>query len=260
MKIFGKRNSISTTEHFATLTAIWILASNDERPEISYAGLEHRLHPSKHTDFRQLISDRGELFRLSIPIDRLNKLKSIYRQGGHLPSWLRELPENSRNTAIEQLTADDFFRSQFRAEPNAPRSQIEIVDWGLKHIDRLRLAETEKRETRARRWSTILIPFLSVIITAAALVGTLFVQSETSANQRALKEYEVGFRPKVDGYTRLMLAISTSFEQSFATDSTPSSSEPRRNQLGSDSTRAIPESSHAGQPDNSNSDVRIVLP
>jgi hypothetical protein len=46
------------------------------------------------------------------------------------------LPESQRGASVDEL--EDFFRSQFRAEEDAPRSPIEVLDWGLKHIDRLR--------------------------------------------------------------------------------------------------------------------------
>lgn len=62
-----RRNAGVVAEHLDTLAAIWILASNDERPEISYMGLRHRLRLAGHVDERRLVADRGELFRLSIP-------------------------------------------------------------------------------------------------------------------------------------------------------------------------------------------------
>lgn len=136
-----------------------------------------------------------------------------YRQGSRLPSWLRRLPEAERSAAIDRLTVDDFFRSQFRTQAGAARSPIEIVDWGLKHIDRLRAAELEKREAPLRRWTSVWIPLFSIIVASMAVASTMYVQRQASVDQRALKEYEVGFRPKVDGYTRLMQAVSTSFER-----------------------------------------------
>ena len=197
-----------------TISAIWILASNDENPEISYIGLRHRLHLAEWIDERQLVAQRGELFRLKIPKTRLTEIKTRYRIGSHLPIWLREIPEGQkREETIENLTEDDFFRSQFRAEPNAPRSPIEIMNWGLQHIDRLRKTAIGVRETKMKRWSSIWIPLLSTCITLVAVSGSLYVQRQASADQRALKEYEVSFRPKVDGYTRFLQALSTSFER-----------------------------------------------
>jgi hypothetical protein len=200
-------------EHLDTVTAIWILASNDERPEISYVGLRHRLRIVDGLDERRLVAERGELFRLSIPGSRLEELKSHYREGQRLPSWLRKVPEAERGQTIDRLTVDDFFRSQFRTQAEAPRSPIEIVDWGLKHIDRLRTAAVEERDSPVRWWTSVWIPLLSVLVALMAVGSTMYVQRQGSIDQRALKEYEVGFRPKVDGYTRLMQAVSTSFER-----------------------------------------------
>jgi len=116
------KTSVQTnSEQLDTIAAIWILASNDERPEISYAGLRHRLHLPQGVDERQLVAQRGELFRLSIPSKRLDELKARYREGERVPSWLRELPEAERSHAIDRLTVHDFFRSQFRPFANRNR-------------------------------------------------------------------------------------------------------------------------------------------
>jgi hypothetical protein len=52
-------------EELDTVAAIWILASNDERPEISYRGIRHRLRLADGLDLRRLVASRGELFRLN---------------------------------------------------------------------------------------------------------------------------------------------------------------------------------------------------
>jgi len=195
-----------------TVAAIWILASNDERPEVSYRGLRFRLRLPDEVDERQLVARRGELFRLNIPESRLEELKARYREGSRLPSWLRSLPEADRAAAINELTVNDFFRSQFRADADAPRSAIEVVDWGLKHIDRLRSAIIEKKESRLKEWSLKWIPLASTTLAVIALVASTYLQVHASTDQRALKEYELGFRPKVDGYTRLMQGLQRSFE------------------------------------------------
>lgn len=197
-----------------TLSAIWILASNDDNPEISYKGLRYRLHLEKDVDERQLVAKHGELFRLKVPEARLKKLKTKYLKGEGLPAWLQEKPEGKqRDDAINGLTIDDFFRSQFRAGLGAPRSPITLVEWGLQHIDRIRKAELEAHDAQIRRLSSVWIPLFSALIALIAVGSTMYVQRQVSADQRALKEYEVSFRPKVDGYTRLLQAISTSFER-----------------------------------------------
>ncbi len=199
-------------EQFDTVAAVWILASNDENPEISYRGLRQRLRLSEDVNERQLVARRGELFRLAIPQSRLEELRARYKAGKQLPSWLRELPVVERAAAIDELTVDDFFRSQFRSDAGASRSPIEVVDWGLKHIDRLRSAFVEKEESKVKLWSGKWIPLASTTLAVIALVTSTYMQVHASSDQRALKEYELAFRPKVDAYTRLMQGLSKSFE------------------------------------------------
>jgi hypothetical protein len=121
--------SVESTElqQMDIVAAIWILASNDENPEMTYRGLRHRLRLTKDVDERKLVADRRELFRLSIPQNRLDELKKRYREKAKiLPSWLRELPEQDRTAAIEHLTVQDFFRSLRRRflEPDFWRNLI----------------------------------------------------------------------------------------------------------------------------------------
>lgn len=45
-------------EQLDTVASVWILASNDENPEISYRGLRHRLRLSENVNERQLVARR----------------------------------------------------------------------------------------------------------------------------------------------------------------------------------------------------------
>lgn len=51
----------------------------------------------------------------------------------------------------------------------------------------------------------------STALAVVALVTSTYVQVHASSDQRVLKEYELAFRPKVDGYTRLIQGLSKSF-------------------------------------------------
>ena len=46
----------------------------------------------------------------------------------------------------ESGSVDDVFRSQFRTEKDALPSSLEVLSWGLQHIERLRKANLEARE------------------------------------------------------------------------------------------------------------------
>ncbi len=207
------RSDLDKAEMLDVLSAIWILACNDENPAISYRGIRHRLRLSEAIDERRLVAAHGELFRLTIPTRRLELLKARYRLGTHLPSWLREMPEEERAKAIDELTVDDYFRSQFRAERDASRAPLPVVDWGLQHIDRLRKASHEVRDERLKRWSSFWIPLVSTLVALIAVGSSAYLQVQSGRDQRELKRYEVGFRPKADGYARFMQALTSSFNR-----------------------------------------------
>lgn len=198
------------------LSAIWILACNDENPAMSYNGLMYRLRLPPSFDIRELVAAHGELFRLKVPKSRVEKMKELYRAGGKLPSWLRAVSDDAaRRVAIDALGPDDFFRSQFRASPQAKRSAIEVVDWGLQHIDRLRKRILDRREERSRRWSTIIIPLASTAVALGAITCSAYLQREANREQRELKRFELSFEPKAVGYASLLRAISRSFEHAL---------------------------------------------
>jgi hypothetical protein len=144
---------IKEPDVFGILSATWILACNDETEMITYEGIKHRLNLQDDFDIKGLIQCRGELFRKGLPRYRLKEWKEAMLGGRRRPSWILDIEDPSiQRQRIEALTADDIFRSQFRAEKDAPRSPIEIIDWGLQHIDRLRKASLEAREESIKRW------------------------------------------------------------------------------------------------------------
>lgn len=91
------------------------------------------------------------------------------RQGKSLPQWIRDLPNaEAQRRAIETLSSEDVFRSQFRAHRGSDRSPIEIISWGLQHLDRLRKANLEAREAAAKSWQMWLVfgvGVLNVVVT-----------------------------------------------------------------------------------------------
>jgi len=95
-------------------------------------------------------------------------------EGRRRPSWILDIEDQSlKKQTIQALTADDVFRSQFRAEKDAPRSPIEIVDWGLQHIDRLRKASMEAREESIKRWqlwAVLIISIVNIVVTITVAI------------------------------------------------------------------------------------------
>jgi len=147
-----------------TVSAIWILASNDENPLITYKGLMHRLGLPPTCDAKAIVASRPELFRPGATVTRINAWKANLRAGKNLPGWLKAIEDNSkRNAAIEALAPGDVFRSQFRAHSDAERSPIEIIKWGLEHLDRLRKARAEANDASAKRWQMWLVFWVTLL-------------------------------------------------------------------------------------------------
>ena len=150
----SNRTGIECADELDILSAIWILSANDENPTITYAGIRYRLGLSKDFDVMALVKGRGEMFRSGVPARRLDDWKEAMLAGNHVPSWIRAIGDDSaRNARIKTLTTDDVFRNQFRAGANAPAASVELIEWGLQHISRLRKAAADTREEGVRRWS-----------------------------------------------------------------------------------------------------------
>ena len=143
------------TDEFDLLSAIWIMACNDENELITYEGIRDRLNPN--CDVETLIQRHRELFR-PVGERRLAKWKeSLKKKESPLPGWiLRRGTEEAQIKAIDALSVKDVFRSQFRAVPTSTasttgfepsdRSQIQIIEWGLQHLDRRRKAKLEAED------------------------------------------------------------------------------------------------------------------
>ena len=71
--------------------------------------------------------------------------------------------DSERATAIEALTSGNVFRSQFRAHQGAERPPIEIIKWGLEHLDRLRKVRAEKSDASVKRWQMWLVFWVSIL-------------------------------------------------------------------------------------------------
>ena len=141
------RAIIEEPDVFGILSATWVLACNDESEIMTYEGISQRLNLPKDFDVKVLIQSHGELVRRGLPSYRMEEWKKAMLDKQRRPSWILDIEDlKARRHTIEGLTSDDVFRSQFRAEKDAPRSPIEIIDWGLQHVDRLRKASLESRK------------------------------------------------------------------------------------------------------------------
>ena len=86
------------------------------------------------------------------------------RAGKKIPAWIKAIENDSARLAtIEKLDSNDVFRSQFRAHTNAEKSPIEIIKWGLEHLDRLRKAKVEAKDATAKKWQMWLVFWVSML-------------------------------------------------------------------------------------------------
>jgi hypothetical protein len=164
------RKSADKRDKFDVLSALGVLACNDPISVMTYQGIKYRLNLSDDYDIKSLVEERGELFRPKVPLHRLEEWKGKMRlEVSSRPAWMRDLgSEALQLKAIEELSTDDVFRSQFRAGQNAHTSPLATIDWGLQHIERLRKANLEAREEVIKRWqlwSVILLSIINIIVT-----------------------------------------------------------------------------------------------
>src|SRR5215203_1922782 len=174
--------TLAKADDYDTLAAIWVLACNDDDPIITYRGLIRRLGPDTPydiDDIEVIVASRPELFRRGGVSDNRfdrwkEKMSNKPRQA--LPSWLRDMErESDRKDAIEKLTPEHVFRSQFRVKEDAPPSEIDIIDWGLQHIERIRQARVEASSelaTKQQFYLVLAVSILNIIVTFIATIAT----------------------------------------------------------------------------------------
>jgi len=213
------RSAIHNPDDLDILSAVWILSCNDENPSITYEGVKFRLSLPPGYNIRSLIDSRGELFRKKVPSKRLEEWKTKMLVGKHLPSWIKNVNNDTeREKIIKSLTEYDVFRNQFRTEYNAAKTPVEILDWGLQHIDRLRTAKIENREIRFKVWSTIWIPLFSMFVAFSAVTSSYFLQKESLITQKDIKRYELAIKPTQQHYSIFMQNIMTSYYSAYHGD------------------------------------------
>jgi hypothetical protein len=136
------------------------------------------------------------------------------KKGKQLPSWISEMKSNEeRALAIDALSSDDVFRNQSRTEVSATKCALEVMNWGLQHIERLTQAAADKREEKSRSIGHFITVF-SLFIALATVGTSLFSIRE----QSDLKRYEVTFKPKQTAYSDFMSAFDETSVAAFKHD------------------------------------------
>lgn len=168
-------------EEFDLVCAVWILASNDENHLITFEGIRERLGLEEGFDVKGLVMRRRELFRPNAPPGELEEWQASMRKGSRLPTWIKVISDGpKRLAAIENLRQEDVFRSQFRANSGVPKSQVEIVSWGLEHIDRLRKSKIAARNVNTTSWQMWLVFGVGVANIMAILAVAYMKENEST--------------------------------------------------------------------------------
>jgi hypothetical protein len=208
MSFFNKKELKSIEDNMdvaGILSAIWILASNDENPLMLYDSTRFRLGLPENFDLEGLIKKHGELFRQQCPEFRLEEWKKDMLKGKRIPIWVKEIENNEeREKIITNLSPNDVFRSQFRANVDAEKSDINIIDWGLEHIERIRKATIERNDSKWKWLKEGVLPILSITVALVAVITSSWVQYFNIDRQEQLKKYEISFKSRADNYSSLM--------------------------------------------------------
>jgi hypothetical protein len=169
-------------EELDLVSAVWILASNDENHLITFEGIRERLGLDENFDVKRLVRKRRELFRPGAPPGELEEWQASMRKGSRLPTWIKLISDDSKRlVTIDGLSQKDVFRSQFRANRDSPKSQVEIVSWGLEHIDRIRKSRIAARDASAKSWQMWLV--FGVGVTNIIATGALAFMKGNDSNQ-----------------------------------------------------------------------------
>jgi hypothetical protein len=207
------RVAITKTDELDILSGIWIMSCNDDNPIMTYRSISQRLDLDDSHDVKAIVRSRPELFRPGILNSRLNAWKDLMRSGKSRPNWIVEIrDQTAQREAIDSINRDDVFRNQFRVEDGAGKCPIEIIDWGLQHIDRLRKAAADERDEKWRVFSSFILPLVSLLVAGISVISTVWLQRISSSEATALKHYEVSFLPKQRAYSEFMMDFDSVIE------------------------------------------------
>ncbi|THF85911.1 hypothetical protein E7T09_15500 [Deinococcus sp. KSM4-11] len=173
----AKQTHLLNLEDYRILVATWIMSCNDQIPMMTYKGIAKRLDVNEQKVI-SLIKEYPELFRQRTPNSITQFWKDQMKTGNLLPAWIRDIDTNiEREKAIQELTSDDIFRSQFRTKRDSPASEMEILKWGLEYLKSMRDINNDQLKERrdVRNQATTLIitaisSFLGLLISIASLV------------------------------------------------------------------------------------------
>ena len=157
--LFSKQYKLATT--------LWILSCNDTVPQMTIQGILNRTTDFTKEEIESAINKHPELFQRHIPKKQLNNWKELMKKGTKRPKWIAA--NKDKNEVIDKLTVDDLFRNRFRTSIESPPVKVDKLQWGLNHLSHIYSLEIKQKESTNQWWKFILLPLLSILLTALTI-------------------------------------------------------------------------------------------
>lgn len=191
----GKKTQLKkdSPEYFKILSAIWMISNTEECPLILYKQLYISLKISESIDLKGIIQDNREFFKHGSNQKELDIMKTIWKRDGLNPDYLKTSQKSEEvNNNIDKIGTDDVFKSYFRISGCNEKTSIEIINWGVNHIDKLQQAIKDKKKYMIFRFSAILLPLFTMIFSMSIHLLTSYNQQRLMNYNLTLKKIEQG--------------------------------------------------------------------
>ncbi len=187
MKIFADKE-----KELDFIASVWTFACVTKNAKVEYKNIDHR-YKKQFGDSKKVIDSHRILF-LEGRVDPGELIKIKWLLLLSRPAWLIEWAKESKQTeyaAISNLQSEDFFSTQDRFLDTTPPSPVEVLKWGLEHIERLRNKKKEDDEKFGKLVREILIPLGTMLAAfATIIIGSYFQQQSLDRQLDRQKELQ----------------------------------------------------------------------
>lgn len=152
------------------MLAIWVKACNDQRPIMFYKSCKENFNFKNEEKVRELIKKNRELFR-PLSAETLTEYQRYYTNHPEkFQAIFQNIEGEDVNEAIDRLTTNSAFTSQYRIKPDKPKSKNEILEFGIELIMKKWELEVKSKEERFRSWAYIIVPAIALVGSAVLSV------------------------------------------------------------------------------------------
>lgn len=184
-----------TDIQYDKLISIWTFSCVTSNPKIAYESLVYRYDFQTIDEAKNLVKTFKEMFLPGIITSELESIKAQFQtenakddKVNDLPAWLINKGDAAtREPIIQALDKDSFFSSQVRFSDTIPPSSVEVLKWGIEHIERFRKEKKEKQEKRKKDIKEMWLPVASVVLSLFAVSIAGLVPYWTAGKQEKLQ-------------------------------------------------------------------------